>query len=385
MSSDIEREDEDLTLEGEAPEGVNADERDSDIYPTEVRIGKDQYSTTHLKTLVEKRKTLVIDPDFQRDHVWSVRQSSELVESILMGIPIPVIYLFEMKDGTRQMVDGRQRTTAILDYLNDKFELRDLKILKTLNGSKFSDLDPKLQGNFEDYQLNFYIIQPPTLERVKYDIFDRVNRGGTKLNAQEMRNALYRGTATKMLDILANSDEFKDAVQRGVDKKRKKDEYIILRAISLHLYWTRPEIFRTETDEAIEYRGDMDEFLAKSMIFFNNPDNISIVEDYKRLFLESMSLSYQIMGEDAFRFRKRDLLGSRRPINMSLFEVMMYIFSSPQIFDHKDIVKEKVNEFKTELDIYQTTAGNPDSSYNIRMRYQMADEVIKDISSPDPH
>lgn len=132
MSSDVEE-----LLEGES--GLNIDQDHSlDIYPNaEVRIVRAQYSILHVKRLCEQRKELVIDPDFQRNEVWESKQKMELVESILMGIPIPVMYLFEMKDGTKQIVDGRQRITAILDFLNNKFSLKDLKILRSLN-DKFS-------------------------------------------------------------------------------------------------------------------------------------------------------------------------------------------------------------------------------------------------------
>ena len=190
-------EDKDDRLEGES---ANSVEDVNEVYPNaEVRVEKAQFSTIHLKRLVEERGELIIDPNFQRNKVWTNKQAAELVESILMGIPIPTIYLFEMKNGKKQVVDGRQRITAILDFLNDELPLKDLKILKQYNGNKFSELEPKMRGVFEDYQLSFYIIQPPTPERVKYDIFDRVNRGGTQLNSQEMRNALYIGTATKLI------------------------------------------------------------------------------------------------------------------------------------------------------------------------------------------
>lgn len=89
-----------------------------------------------------------------------------------------------------------------------------------------------MQGIFEDYQLSFYIIQPPTPERVKYDIFDRVNRGGTRLTNQEMRNALYKGRSTVMLRELAVSSEFLKATGRGISSRRMKDQYIILRSIA---------------------------------------------------------------------------------------------------------------------------------------------------------
>ena len=252
-------------LEGET--SGNADDVGS-VYPNaEVRVEKAQYSTMHLKRLVEGRKELVIDPDFQRNDVWSAKQSAELVESILMGIPISTIYLFEMKDGTKQVVDGRQRISAILNFLNNKFSLKDLKILPQCNGKKFSELDSKMQGIFEDYQLSFYIIQPSPPERVKYDIFDRVNRGGTRLTNQEMRNALYKGRSTVLLKELVTSSEFLNATGKGISSKRMKDQYIILRSIAFYLLKKKQAKVFENNGERIEYKSDMDDFLAKTMIF----------------------------------------------------------------------------------------------------------------------
>ena len=93
----------------------------SDVEQADLSI-KAQYSIMHLHTLCLKRKELIIDPDFQRHDVWKQRQKSELIESILMGIPIPLMYLFEDKNGKKQVVDGRQRISAILDFLEGKFK-----------------------------------------------------------------------------------------------------------------------------------------------------------------------------------------------------------------------------------------------------------------------
>lgn len=137
-----------------------------------------------------------------------------------------------------------------------------MKILHALNGCAFTDLDLKLQGIFEDYQLFFYIIQPPTPERVKYDIFDRVNRGGTRLNNQEMRNALYRGNATTLIDDICESDEFKDATGGGVSPTRMRDRYIVLRAIAFYLLMTE-QLQTADLGKPIEYRSDIDDFWLK--------------------------------------------------------------------------------------------------------------------------
>lgn len=374
-------EDKDDRLEGES---ANSVEDVNEVYPNaEVRVEKAQFSTIHLKRLVEERGELIIDPNFQRNKVWTNKQAAELVESILMGIPIPTIYLFEMKNGKKQVVDGRQRITAILDFLNDELPLKDLKILKQYNGNKFSELEPKMRGVFEDYQLSFYIIQPPTPERVKYDIFDRVNRGGTQLNSQEMRNALYIGTATKLISELANSQEFLNATGKGISPKRMKDQYVILRSISFYLLKKRYETVTRENGDSIEYKSDIDDFLAKMMIFLNEKASEELISDCRNTFLTAMKNCSIIMGEDAFRFESST--ENRRPINMPLFEVMMYIFADKSVFNWPEHTKEKVNDFKEKFDHKQMFAGNTDSTLNLNERYKLAEELIKQIEYDTTH
>lgn len=348
------------------------------IYPNaEVRVEKAQYSTIHLKRLVENRAELIIAPDFQRNEVWKSKQSAELIESILMGIPIPTIYLFEMKDGTKQVVDGRQRITAILDFLNNKLILKDLKILPQCNGKKFSELDSKMQGIFEDYQLSFYIIQPPTPERVKYDIFDRVNRGGTQLNSQEMRSALYIGRSTKLLKALSQSSSFLDATDRGISAKRKKDQYIILRSIAFYLLKKKIQIVEQQNGEAIDYKSDMDDFLAKIMVFLNDKASVELLVECETIFISAMKNCYQVMGRDAFRFKSGT--NNRRPINMPLFEIMMYIFADNRMLHNIQLTKEKVEKFKEKFDHQQMFTGNVDSTLNLNQRYKLAEELINQI------
>lgn len=350
------------------------------VYPNaKVRVEKAQYSTTHLKRLVENRTELIIAPDFQRNEVWKRKQSAELVESILMGIPIPTIYLFEMKNGTKQVVDGRQRITAILNFLNDKLILKDLKILPQCNDKKFSELDSKMQGIFEDYQLSFYIIQPPTPERVKYDIFDRVNRGGTRLTNQEMRNALYIGRSTKLLKELSLSPFFLNATGRGISAKRMKDQYIILRSIAFYLLKKKTKIVEKENGEAIDYKSDMDDFLARIMVFLNEKASVNLLEECKIFFITAMTNCYRVMGKDAFRFQSET--EHRRPINMPLFEIMTYIFADNQMLHNIPLTKKEVEKFKNKFDHQQMFTENVDSTLNVDERYKLAEELINQIKN----
>lgn len=367
-------------LEGES---YNSSAEVNEVYPNaEVRVTRAQYSTLHIKRLVEDRKELIIDPDFQRGNVWAKKQGAELVESILMGIPIPVMYLFEMRDGKKQVVDGRQRISAILDFLNDKLVLKDLKILPEYNDCKFSDLDAKMQGIFEDSQMYFYIIQPPTPERVKYDIFDRVNRGGTRLTNQEMRNALYRGKSTRLISELSKTEEFLRATGHGISPKRKKDNYVILRTISFYLLYRKADVVLKQNGEAIEYKSDIDDFLAKMMIFINEKASDELIADCRTMFLRAMNNSYRIMGEDAYRFAAyEDESGKsrKRPINMPLFEMLAYIFSDDCVTNNSQITRDAINKFKDTYDYQKMLMSNVDSSTNVSERFSTAKKLLEQI------
>ncbi|MFA7192988.1 MAG: DUF262 domain-containing protein, partial [Bacilli bacterium] len=99
-----------------------------DVYPDAVvKISRDQYSIFEIRRMVVETKEFVLDPEFQRNNVWRLSQERELVESVLMGIPIPVIYVFENDEGIKQVVDGRQRINAFVRFLDNQFTLDGLK------------------------------------------------------------------------------------------------------------------------------------------------------------------------------------------------------------------------------------------------------------------
>ncbi len=362
-------------LEGE----VGLDISDStDIYPNaEVRISRSQYSLLHLKRLYEDRGELVIDPEFQRNDVWSTRQRSELIESVLMGIPLPVIYLFESKDGKKQVVDGRQRITAIVDFLNDRIKLTDLKILRNLNGKTFSQLELKLQGIVEDFQILTYVIQPPTPERVKYDIFDRVNRGGTTLNSQEMRNALYGGPVTELIDKICRSEAFVAATGKGVSPKRMRDRYVVLRVLAFTALFSGD--FGKST-KSYEYRSDIDEFLAWFMSISNRTLTVDAVDRIASDFISVFDIINMALGPDAFRFESSR--GKRRPVNMPLVETVVYLFKNmPEgvATDSPEFIAA-FDRWKHRLDATGLFRRSIDSSTSVFARKAEADKFVQTLN-----
>lgn len=348
-------------------------QEDEEDYPdARVKISKEQFSIYDLKRQYDKRQNIIIEPNFQRNDVWNTKQKSELIESVLMGIPIPIMYFFEGKDGKRQVVDGRQRLSTFFSFIDGKFKLNNLKILKEQNAKYFEDLEPLHQGMIEDYQLFVYVIQPPTPEKVKFDIFDRVNRGGTQLKPQEMRNALYQGKATKLLDRLVKLECFKQATNDGIKDERMKDKYFVLRFLSFYM------LYENWLDN-IEYKSDINDFLAKTMEFINklNDDRIEILE---HIFQTAMQNSYDILGENGFRFAKT--AKATKPITMALFEIMAYLFSDKDIGNlDKDLVKKEVELLKSEFEKSGTFLSRIDHSSNVAYRFNKIKELREKLLS----
>ena len=230
----------------------------NETYPSTVNFSREFYSIFELKRRYHERKALQLNPDYQRNSTWGDKQKSELIESILMGVPLPLFYFFANENGIWQVVDGRQRLTALFDFLDNKYKLhKELRILGKISGKHFKDLELQEQGILEDYALNINLIKPPTPERVKFDIFDRVNRGGTRLNNQEMRNAIYQGKSTELLKTLTNNEDFIKVTESSINSSRMKDRYIILRFIGFYLLNTQQDILCDNKNKQIEYRSDI--------------------------------------------------------------------------------------------------------------------------------
>lgn len=236
---DILTENEEIVLDNQNEEMDINGREDEQIYPMNgIKVDKGFYTIFELKRKFDSsEKRIILDSDFQREEVWNLQRKIELVESVLMGLPLPIFYFNQDKYGRLIVVDGRQRLTALFEYMDDKFSLNKLKILPQMDGLKFSDLTPIMASRIEDYQLQAHVILPPTPDRIKFDIFDRVNRGGVQLNKQEIRNALYQGQATKLLNRLVKSQAFVQATGNAFQKeKRMKDKYLINRFIAVWFY-----------------------------------------------------------------------------------------------------------------------------------------------------
>lgn len=348
-------------------------------YPNlSIKIEQAQYSIFELKRRYDKGK-ICLDPDFQRNAVWNQRQKSELIESVIMGIPLPLIYLAENEDGKLVVVDGRQRLSTFFEFLDGKFKLKNLKILSQINGMSMKEMDAdsvysRYATTIEDTQLVVQIIKYPTKDRVRFDIFDRVNRGGTPLNKQEMRNALYQGAATKLLKDLSEMDSFQKATGSAVSGKHMKDRYIILRALCFYLLFKKELL--DKSGNVLVYRSDMEEFLGCGMQFFNGME-ASELEKLKKLFDQTMQTANHCLGPDGFRIPSDGKI--KRPISMTLFETLFYYYTLFGESDDYVSMRKGIQELLDDAEYLKSLQHSVDSSVNVKRRFEKVTTKFKEI------
>ena len=208
-----------------------------------------------------RRGRFILDPDFQRDFVWEPKKQSKLIESCVMRIPLPVLYVAEGVDGRITVVDGLQRLGTFSRFLDDDLALTGLGKDHPLTGYRFTELPLNLQERVEDTQLTLYILDKSAPQRAQLDIFERVN-GGTVLSRQQMRNAIYNGAGTRWLAKMSESSAFLEATASSLNTKIMRDREAINRFAGFYLLG--PKSYEN---------GDMDGFLARTIEKLNRSDD----------------------------------------------------------------------------------------------------------------
>ncbi len=264
---------------------------------------------------------LIIDPEYQRNLVWKPEQKSRFIESILLSFPLPPFYVNQQIDGRYIIIDGLQRTTTLHQFVTGQFALTGLKALKGINDLKFKDLPSGYQARIEDKNILLFVLKPSVPIEVVYELFDRINTGGTPLNRQEVRNCIFQGKSTQLLKELSNQTYFRISINNGVSDTRMKDRELILRYIAFKIL-----------DYATLYQGDMSAFVEEAMNKINTM-SLAEIETLKIDFERVMKTTYDFFGNQNFRLpqgRERTenwQVNAYGSINSAMFESIAYFFS----------------------------------------------------------
>jgi len=175
------------------------------------------YFLPQIKDLITGEKIIRLRPEYQRRLRWSNAQKSLLIESLLLNVPIPPVFLYENDLARYEVMDGQQRLSSIHEYLSNDFPLTGLESLKMLQGMRYNNLPPRLKRGLDRASVSAIVLLHETQtddadpSLVRRYVFQRLNTGGKALNPQEIRNSLYAGRFNDLIVILTRNNDFCDA------------------------------------------------------------------------------------------------------------------------------------------------------------------------------
>ncbi|WP_304205111.1 DUF262 domain-containing protein [Phocaeicola plebeius] len=377
MSMEDVKKQDDLEVEVEDLSGGESTELITKPFnPNEIDV---DISTVNLGSLIEQLENDEIDlqPDFQRAaDVWDNVKKSRLIESILLGLPLPSFYFSEDPRSQKlSIIDGLQRICAIRDFILKKDEplkLEGLQFLKNFEGMTYSQLARPEVKRIKSLKITMNTLRKGTPLDVKYIIFQRVNTAGEPLTPQEMRHALNQGPAAEFIKELANMESFKKATNYSVKSKRMQDRDFVNRFIAFFIGYQ-------------DYMGDLDMFLNDKMGELNKmtPTQRDGIRDS---FDKAMKCCYQIFRNDTFR-KRYSVTDKRKPISKSVYDTLSVNIA--WLSDEEQLMLlKKAEVFKTgmirlfndERFNFSISTGTG-QKYNVDLRFTMVKSLIKEIIS----
>jgi len=376
----LEGEELDFKVDVEAPTAPITDEIVNEKYARgEIRIVTEQarYPLSTVPSLVES-SAYELSPEYQRRHRWSVEQRSRLIESLIMNVPIPPIFLYEYDYSKYEVMDGLQRLTTIHAFYRDEFELAGLTQWPELNGRNYSALPEKVREGIDRRYLSSVILLKETAKnaedalRLKQLVFERINSGGAKLTPQEARNAIFDGPLNRLSIKLSKNASLcrlwslpvpdgreldggppSDERQQCEDYRRMDDVELVLRFFAFR----QKQRLHKSTVPLSVY---LDSFLR-----FGNSLPQPILQTLEQIFLDTVGLIEATFGERAFwLYRQRRGLWSwlERPTT-TVYDALMAVVS--RHLDKRDQILGKTTELQSGLESFYRNNYNTFEGRNV--------------------
>lgn len=337
-------------------------------------------SVVNLGSLLEQLEYNEIDlrPEFQRaSDVWSQVKKSRLIESVLLGLPLPSFYFSEDPETNKLLVvDGLQRLCAFSDFcITKKLKLKGMQFLTGLEGWTYDKLDRTQIRRIKSLKVTLNTLRKNTPQRVKLVIFQRVNTAGVPLTAQEMRNALYQKKATDLLKEMAKLDSFSKATGGKIPSKRMTDCDFANRFVAFYLYRN-------------DYDGNLDEFMGDALEKVNKMQQQEI-DFILKTFDRSMQICYKLLGNKAFKRPDPQKPNSFLKTNKAIFEVLSV--SIAQLTDNEqEILVQRKNRFQNEIyslfkneDFIKSITSGTAKTPQVEYRHTKVQQLIKQVIGYD--
>jgi len=339
--------------------------------PNEIEIETPPFSVGYLIDRIEHDE-INMNTEFQREgNLWTDEKQSRLIESILLGLPLPAFY-FDTSNKKWDIIDGLQRCCSIENFCVKKtLRLSGLEFLKEKNGESYlegkgyDDLDRKLQRSIYTRPITVNLIKKAHRD-VRFILFKRLNTGGLELKDPEIRNAVYQGVPADIIKKFAKLDEFKKATGSRIPTKRMEDRDFVSRFISFYL------------KDYTEYTPGLDSFINSTMELLENVDK----EKLELKFKSALLLSIDVFGKHAFRKRK-DFSSSLRPLNKAYFEVVTVLFSRlsddeiDKVILNKDLLVENLIILMNNNRYSSSLSGGTGTKASVNIRFSWFKQVLR--------
>lgn len=358
---------------------------------SQIKFRFSNFSIANIKDMIDAGD-LCLSPDFQRNLVWDNRRKSRLIESILLGIPIPVFYMASDAESKLDVIDGLQRLSAIRDFMENKFPLKDLEYLKSCNDCYFdkigsNHLDLKFTRRFKQSQFTFNIIDETTPGAVKYDLFRRINTGGRSLNPQELRNCLASEKLRSALKAMAHSQEFIDTIgKKSVSDIRMAAQELALRFILFRMMHLADKNLNSYTQPMDEELDSLNDRLSNDKSF----DFFPLIMDFKQALINAKYL----FGRQSFRkvSTNTGYWDNLMQLNKALFVSWMvpladYSYEKIQhTFKQYEFIRILGNAIDEDPNYKKYLSYGTNGRLNILYAYQKAKDLLKsEISKRERH
>jgi hypothetical protein len=329
-------------------------------YPTD-------YTLEGLVAKYEKKKIRI--PGFQRNYVWTISQASKLIESFLLGLPVPAVFLYTDEDETLNVIDGQQRLLSIVYYFSGYFgeETKGKKTVFKLTGlnekSPFANatieiLESKNLSSYNklcDSVLRAFIVKQihPKDNTSIYHIFERLNTGGTQLQGQEIRNCVYHGTFNDFLNKLNLDKNWRKIFGSTQPNKRKRDVELILRFLAL-------------LNDRNKYEKPMKDFLSKFMAKNKNLKDDKLKE-FENIFRKTSDLIINQLGQKPFNIS--------RGINVAVFDsVFTVIAENINSIDRR--LSDKFTKLKNDSGFLKNISSATTDEAAVKARYDICKRIL---------
>jgi len=368
----------------EKSQNIFSDEEINEKYKKgEIRIVTEQarYPLNSISTML-KTKNYNLNPEYQRRKRWNNTKKSRLIESFIMNVPIPPIFLYEVDFSFYEVMDGLQRLTAIDDFYNDIFRLEGLEYWQELNDKKYSELPDQIQKAIDRRYLSSIVLLKETAknkaeaENLKQIVFERLNSGGEKLTPQETRNALYNGKFNRVCLKLAKKDLFRKMwflpLEEGIDefllnnstKNISLERYRKMEDVELVLrFFAFRHINQLKGSSIIKF---LDQYLNEANNFTE-----TVIFELTKIFEETIDLLYFILGEEAFLLPKT---AKDRTPKLLIYDPIMQAFAMN--LENMFKLKENANLIKENLYKNTNLLYNEKNDYLFDSKYDNIQERI---------